>query len=192
MIGKIKGNIVSIEGNEGLIETASGLSYRVYLTQRVLDQITIGDLISVTTYLQVREDALILFGFADPQEYRLFQLLLGVSGVGPKTAFGVISATKPDELIEAVKKQDSGYLTHIPGLGKKTALKILLELSQKFKTEFKFEDDSDDLLDRTAVDALVSLGFKTQDAKLAISKLDQALSTEEKITAVLKTMSNRS
>ena len=108
-------------------------------------------------------------------------MLLSVSGVGPKTAYLVSSYARPDELIEAVKQNNVDYLTKIPGLGKKTVMKILLELSQKMREEFKLEKMylSDD--DKTVIDALVSLGYKTQEAKQVLTKIPKDLSVEEKI-----------
>ena len=113
-------------------------------------------------------------------------MLLTVSGVGPKTAFTVLSKTHLDELLAAVRSNDVTYFTSIPGLGKKTGMKIILELSQKLKSEFKFENMnvSDD--DKTAINALISLGYKPGDAKTAISKLPKGLSVEEKIQTALK------
>lgn len=186
MIGKIKGTLTEIDGNVGLIETASGVFYNVYLTNDA-----IGCLypcpIEIYTYLHVREDALVLFGFQTKQEYQLFTLLLTVPGVGPKSAFTVISYSKPAELIGAVTSNDVNYFTKVPGLGKKTALKIILELSQKLKSEFKLDqiqEVGED--DKIVVDALVSLGFRANDAKQIISKLPKELSVENKIKEAIR------
>lgn len=191
MIGKIKGILTEIDGNVGLIETASGVFYNVYLPNDALACLY-PCAIEMYTYLQVRDDALVLFGFQTKQEYQLFTLLLTVPGVGPKSAFNVISHSKPKELIAAVTTNDATYFTKVPGLGKKGAMKIILELSQKLKTEFKLEQVqitiSDD--DKTVIDALVSLGFRVNDAKQVISQLSPDLSIEEKIQHAIRLATN--
>lgn len=185
MIGKIKGVLASVEGNVGLIETSSGVSYEIFLTPNLLSK-KIGSEINIRTYLQVRDDAFVLFGFESVDQHHFFKLLLSVSGVGPKTAFNVVSHTRVGELLQAVKENDVEYFTQVPGLGKKTAMKIILELSQKVKSEFKFShmNMSDD--DKTVVEALIALGYKTQEAKNLFSKLPKDLSIEEKIKHALK------
>ena len=201
MIGKIKGTLVELDGNSGLIETTGGVFYQVYLTPSILETHTFrvsrndqhpegGNTIEVYTYLQVREDALILFGFQSKQEYDFFKLLLAVPGVGPKTAFSVISFSKIDELTKAVKENNSDYFTKIPGLGRKTTMKIILELSQKLEAEFQLEKLFLSEEDKTVIDALVSLGFKSGDAKKILSKIDKKLSLEEKIKEGLKISTN--
>lgn len=185
MIGKVKGILASVEGSVGLIETSGGVSYEVYLTPNLLSK-KIDSVMEIRTYLQVRDDAFVLFGFESVDQHHFFKLLLSVSGVGPKTAFNVVSHTRVNELLQAVKENDVEYFTQVPGLGKKTSMKIILELSQKVKSEFKFDQVhmSDD--DKTVIDALVALGYKTQDAKNLFSKLPKDLSIEEKIKHALK------
>ncbi len=185
MIGKIKGVLSSVEGNVGLIETPGGVSYEVYLTPNLLSK-KIGSVMDIRSYLQVRDDAFVLFGFESVDQHHFFKLLLSVSGVGPKTAFNVVSHTRVNELLQAVKENDVEYFTQVPGLGKKTSMKIILELSQKVKSEFKFNqmNMSDD--DKTVIEALVALGYKTQEAKNLFSKLPKDLSIEEKIKHALK------
>ena len=190
MIGKIKGKLTEIEGNLGLIETSGGVYYQVYLTPSVISLQKDKSEIEVYTYLQVREDALVLFGFLSKQEFDFFKLLLSVSGVGPKTAFSVISFSKINELISAVKDNEIDYFTKVPGLGKKTAMKIILELSQKLESEFKLEKMYLSEDDKTVIDALISLGFKSNEAKKILSGLPKNLSLEEKIKEGLRQTSN--
>src|SRR3989338_1870232 len=185
MIGKIKGVLSSVEGNVGLIETQGGVSYEIFLTPNLLSK-KIGSEIDLRTYLQVRDDAFVLFGFESVEQHHFFKLLLSVSGVGPKTAFNIVSHTRVDELLGAVKENDVEYFTQVPGLGKKTSMKIILELSQMVKSEFKFSqiNMSDD--DKTVIEALIALGYKAQEAKNLFSKLPKDLSIEEKIKHALK------
>ncbi|KKP67324.1 MAG: Holliday junction ATP-dependent DNA helicase RuvA [Candidatus Roizmanbacteria bacterium GW2011_GWA2_35_19] len=186
MIGKLKGKLSEIDGNVGLIETTGGVFYQVFLTPSLIASHQPLVTFELYTYLQVRDDALVLFGFESKKELDFFKLLLSVSGVGPKTAFNVISFIKPEELYQAVKANQVDIFTQVPGLGKKTALKIILELSSRLKSEFDMSKMilSDD--DKTVVEALISLGFNSQDAKKIVSKLSKNLSIEQKIKEALK------
>jgi len=186
MIGKIKGRLVEIDNNVGLVETSGGVFYEVFLTPSLISQTPLTSPINLYTYLQVREDALILFGFQTKKEHEFFKLLLTVPGVGPKTAYSVISFTKIDEVYAAVKENNVDYFTRIPGLGKKTAMKIILEISQKIKSEFNLQSMYLSEDDKTVVDALVSLGYKSIEAKKLLQKIPKDLSIEEKIKHALK------
>ncbi len=182
MIGKLKGKLVEIDKNIGLIETSGGVFYQVFLTPSLIPP---NSPIELYTYLQVRDDALVLFGFETKQQHDFFKLLLTVSGVGPKTAFSVISNIPLVTLISSVTSNDVDAFTKVPGLGRKTAMKIILELSSKLKSDFDMSKMvlSDD--DQTAVSALVSLGYKSFDAKKIVSKLPKNLTVEEKIREAL-------
>lgn len=194
MIGKLKGKLVEVDGNIGLIETSGGVFYQVFLPTNLLSNFQLPPLsstvnhlpsIEIYTYLQVRDDALVLFGFETKKQHDFFKLLLTVSGVGPKTAFNVISFVPLDKLVSYIKLNDVDGLK-VPGLGRKTAMKIILELSSKLKSDFDMNKMvlSDD--DQTAVSALVSLGYKSFEAKKLVSKLPKNLSVEEKIKEAFK------
>ncbi len=186
MIGKLNGQLIQIENNRGLINTSSGVGYNVFLTPNFLSRHHLEDSISIFTYLQVRDDAMVLFGFETKIEENFFRLLLTVSGVGPKTAFNVISSVEPKETIQAIKNNDIIFFSKVHGLGKKTAMKIILELSQKLKEEFSLEKMYLTSDDKTVVDALVSLGYKSYEAKKLLQKIPKDLSIEEKIKFSLK------
>lgn len=187
MIGKIKGKLAEVDGNIGLIETSGGVFYQVFLPPSLSSRIQHLASVEIYTYLQVRDDALVLFGFETKSQHDFFQLLLTVSGVGPKTAFNVISHLPLDQLIKLVQSNDIDGFTKVPGLGKKTAMKIILELTGKLKMDFDMKNMvvSDD--DQTVIDALMALGYRNHDAKKMISKLPKNLSVEEKIKEALKT-----
>ncbi len=185
MIGKIKGILVELSQNQGLIETPGGIYYQVFLPPQLLS-FRLPHPVEIYTYLQVREDALILFGFETKNQHDLFRMLLSVSGVGPKTAFSLISFTSSDELLQAVRNNDVGYFSKVPGLGKKTAMKIILELSTKLKSEFQMKQMYVSEEDKTVIDALVSLGFSSQQARDTFQKIPRDLSIEEKIKEGLK------
>ncbi len=191
MIGKLKGRLIEVDNNIGLIETAGGVFYNVYLTPSLSSTFRPQSIIEIYTYLQVREDALVLFGFETKKEYDFFKILLTVPGIGPKTAFSVISFSKIEDLLTAVKDNNTDYFSRIPGLGKKTAMKIILELSQKIKSEFKIENMYLSEEDKTVIEALVALGFKTYEAKKTLSKLPKNLSIEEKIKEGLRLSSSK-
>ena len=186
MIGKLKGKLSELSGNVGLIETASGLFYEVFLTPSLISLISPNSPIELYTYLQVRDDALILFGFQTKKQHDFFKLLLTVSGVGPKTAFSVISFIKLDQLVQYVQSNDVNAFTQVPGLGRKTAMKIILELSSKLKSDFDISKMILSDEDKTVIGALVSLGYKSYDAKKLLSKLPKNLTVEEKIKEALK------
>ncbi|MFA6533456.1 MAG: Holliday junction branch migration protein RuvA [Patescibacteria group bacterium] len=187
MIGKLKGKLVEVDKNIGLIETLGGVFYQVFLPTSLVAKQQLQTNLEIYTYLQVRDDALVLFGFETKQQHDFFLLLLTVSGVGPKTAFTVISSLKVEEIIRAVTTNEVDSLK-VPGLGRKTAMKIILELSSKLKTDFDMKNMviSDD--DQTVISALVSLGYKSYDAKKLVSKLPKNLSVEEKIKESLKSV----
>jgi Holliday junction DNA helicase RuvA len=199
MIGKLKGKLVEVDKNIGLIETSGGVFYQVFLPSSFVRRSPLpagrqvgegGSPIELYTYLQVRDDALVLFGFETKKHHDFFKLLLSVSGVGPKTAFSVISYVPLDSLVKFVQSNDVNAFTRVPGLGRKTAMKIILELSSKLKTDFDMKNMilSDD--DQTVIGALISLGYKSYDAKKIISKLPKNLSVEEKIKKALSDSSS--
>lgn len=186
MIGKLKGTLSEVDGNTALIETKGGVFYKTYITPSILSSSKVKDNIEYYTYLQVREDALTLFSFETKDEQSLFDLLLTVSGVGPKTAYLVISYSKVNELIQAVKENNIDFFQEIKGLGKKTGMKIILELSQKLKQDFELKKMYLTEEDKTVVDALVALGFRSHNASSVVSKLPKNLSIENKIKEALK------
>lgn len=187
MIGKIKGKLIEVDGNTGLIETSGGVSYEIYLSPQVISSHEPPIELNLYTHLQVREDALVLFGFQTKKEHKFFKLLLTVSGVGPKTAFNVVSFVSLDSLVSGVKNNDVEVFNKVPGLGRKTAMKIILELSTKLKTEFDMKNMILSDEDKIVIDALISLGYKINEAKKIISKLPKNLSIEEKIKKALST-----
>lgn len=190
MIGKIKGTLSEVDGNLGLIETSSGLFYQVYMTNTLLGKYLMGEPIEIYTYHHIREDTQLLFGFQDKQEYKLFTLLINVSGVGAKTAYSIISHKRVEEIVQAVKNNDAKAFTSIPGLGKKTSLKIILELSSKFKSEFVLQNEYMSPEDDTVVQALSALGFSVVDAREVLPKIDTNLSMEEKVAAGIRLLGN--
>ena len=180
MIGKIKGILTDIESNKGLIETTGGVSYAIFLTPNLL-QIPIGETIEVFTYLQVREDNLTLFGFESKAQYKLFEMLLGVDGVGPKSSFGIIANSQGSQILDAVTSGNVEFFSSIPGVGKKTAQKILLELSHKLSKDFDMSMLATSPDDKLISDALATLGFQKNEIQNILGKLNKEATVEEKI-----------
>lgn len=130
MIGYVKGTITYMFKEYCFVDV-HGVGYRVYAPVSTLSQLTIGREALLFTYMSVREDAMILYGFLTQDEYDVFMLLLSVNGVGPKVALGILSAASPDGFRLAVQQKNVKALTKMPGIGKKTAERILVELHDK-------------------------------------------------------------
>lgn len=130
MIGYLKGVISHLFVNSCFIDV-HGVGYRAYAPASTLDTLCVGQEAMLYTYMSVREDAIVLYGFATQDEYDLFMLLIGVNGVGPKVALGILSAGTADSFRLAVHQKDIKGLTKMPGIGKKTAERIVLELQDK-------------------------------------------------------------
>lgn len=134
MIGSLRGIVAYLGLDYCLLETPGGVGYRVFMPNSHLSQLSLNKEIRVQTHTAVREDAILLYGFLSQDYYALFELLLNVSGVGPKMALGILSAVKPEDFYLAVQSQDIKTLVKLPGIGKKTAERMLLELKDKVET----------------------------------------------------------
>lgn len=130
MIGYLRGKVLRLENDTCLLDV-NGVGYRLVVPGNLLSALRQGQECAFYTHLQVREDALVLFGFAETAEYELFLQLLGVSGIGPKAAVSILSALRPAALRQAIVLRDWKTITQVPGIGKKTAERMLLELSDK-------------------------------------------------------------
>ena len=191
MIGKLKGILTDIHGNEALIETSSGVSYRVYVTPGCLALGSDGALVEVYTYLNVREDELTLFGFETHEMYLLFTHFVAIDGVGPKTAFLIVSTSHAGDIRTAVVANDVAYFQRIKGIGKKTAQRILIDLAGRFGGEFDITAGHETQDDQDALSALQSLGFTAKDARKTLSDIDPTLPLDQRITQALQTISRR-
>ena len=138
MISFVRGIAADMTENSVIVETG-GIGYEIYMTGEGLSQLHMGEEVKIHTYFQVREDAMQLYGFLKKDDLQMFKLLLGVNGVGPKAAMGVLSGITADELRFAVLSDDVKTLSKAPGIGKKTAQKLILELKDKLKLEDAFE-----------------------------------------------------
>lgn len=186
MIGKIKGILKEIDGNIGLIETSGGIFFSVYLTPKILSQVKIETRLEVYTYLYIQQENIFLFGFETRNEYNLFKLLINIPGVGPKTAYSIISFKKSEEIIQAIKEKNPDFFSQIPGLGKKTIYKIILELSSKLNNNFEIKNLYLSEEEKIIYDGLLSLGYNSSQIKKIIFKIPKNLTIEEKIKYALK------
>lgn len=186
MIGKIKGFVREIDNNQILIETNSGIFFWIFATPRKIANLSVNSAVEIYTYLYFTQENIFLFGFDNKQEFELFKILINITGVGSRIAFSLISFATVEEIIKAVKENNVDFFTQIPGLGRKTSLKILLELSTKLKSEFELERLYLSEEEKTVIDALISLGFKSGQIRKVISKIPKNLTLEEKIKLALK------
>jgi Holliday junction DNA helicase RuvA len=170
---------------DGLVVDVGGVGYLVSATPSVLRRAEGASEIVVETYLHVREDTLQLYGFADPAERSLFIRLLGVSGVGPKVALAVVSSASPDELARAIALRDSARFQAIPGIGKKTAERIVLELEGSIAESIP-SVGPDAPRELVARDALVELGYSLVEAEQALAGIDPELPAEERVREALR------
>ena len=191
MIGKLVGKIAEIDTNFIILDTASGVGYKVYLPAIYLRSVAVDTDTTLYIYTAVRENDISLYGFGDKETQKLFTILLNVSGIGPKSALTIVGFTYVKEIIKAVKEQNVGFFSHIPGIGKKTAQKILLEIASKFDTEFSLEKTIVTEDDQTLLQALMALGFERKEAQAAVEKTPKADSIESRVTSALKNLNKK-
>lgn len=184
MISRLRG-VPAGRTVDGLVVDVAGVGYLVSATPSVLRRADGASEVTVETYLHVREDALQLYGFADAAERSLFVQLLGVSGIGPKVALAVVSSAAPAELQRAIALRDSARFQAIPGIGKKTAERIVLELEGSI-AEVAPVAAGDAPRELVARDALVELGYSIVEAEHALSRVDPDLPAEERVREALR------
>ena len=180
MIARLRGTVAA-RSPAGLLIDVGGVGYLVAATPRVTGRV--GEEVTVEIHTHVREDALQLYGFASTDERDLFELLLGVSGIGPKVALAIVSGSPPAELRRAIARDDLARFEAIPGIGRKTAQRVVLELKDKLGTP---ELGATVGAGFEARDALVALGWNVIDADRALGEIDDSLSTEEQVRQALR------
>ena len=186
MIARLRGKPVG-STPDGLVLDVGGVGYLVAATPSAIRKADGVDEVIVETYLHVREDAMQLYGFADRAERELFIQLLTVNGVGPKVALAIVSGSPAEELRRAIVREDTARFQAIPGIGKKTAERIVLELKEKIGagvTGLTTISSGDSHV--VARDALVELGYTLVDAERALADTDPALPPEDRVRLALK------
>lgn len=182
MIGYITGELAVVSQDSIIIEQG-GIGYELMLTSLAISKLpSIGSSIKVYTYLHVREDILALYGFLGYEDLEVFKLLITVSGIGPKAAIGILSALTPNDLRFAILSEDVKALTQAPGVGPKTAKKLILELKDKFKLDESFEsrlinsenasNSSIVQVGKETLEALLVLGYSRTDASSAVRSIE--------------------
>lgn len=202
MIAYIKGELAAVY-LEGIVVEQGGIGYEISVPLSVIDQLpALGEAVKIYTYLYVREDILKLYGFLSKEDLEVFKLLITVSGIGPKGALGILAAMSPDDLKFAILAGDTKAIAKAPGIGKKTAGKLILELKDKLKLEDAFEErleskqngasgsESISAIRNEAAEALTALGYASTDALKAVRKVEitEGMSVEELLKQSLKHM----
>ena len=197
MISFIKGYVAETTENSVILETDS-IGYEIFMTGTAIEETSrMQDKIKIYTYFHVREDTMQLYGFLSRDDLEMFRLLLNVNGIGPKAAMGVLAAITADELRFAVLSDDVKTISRAPGIGKKTAQKLILELKDKLKLEDAFEkklnhqEENLSLADTSlrdsrqeAVEALTALGYSSTNALRAVRQVSEE--TGDDVEAILK------
>ncbi len=190
MIARIEGIIAEIQ-SDGIVVMVGGLGLKVFTPAPLLDDVEEGKAIALRTHLIVKEDLLALYGFKTEDERSMFEMLLGVSGVGPKLALSILSNSSTDAVRRAVVQEQPDYLARVPGLGKKTAQKIVLHLQGKI-TENSAVGGIADLrnTDYEVVEALTALGYSVVQAQTAVQSLPKGTpdDVEEKLRLALQSL----
>ena len=186
MIGHLRGTIVDTE-LKSIILDVSGVGYKIYTNTATLES-NAGKEVSFWTYLVVRETALDLYGFQTKEELNFFELLISVSGIGPKGASGILSIASLQNLRHAIITGDTNHLVKVSGVGKKNAEKIVLELKDKIGNGENdiYGSDSNDI---DALEALKSLGYTERDSREALKKVTDEKDVGQKVKKALKLLS---
>ena len=195
MIGFLRGKVARLSLDFCFLDVA-GVGYRVFISGATYGRLHMGEEVTLFTHLAVREDAMMLYGFFSEEEYELFQMLISVTGIGPKVALGILSNITPENLCLAVRNRKADILTKAPGIGKKSAERIILELKDKMKgfmTEHEaiveeglLEEPAEDTMLAEAGAALLSLGYTQAEFTPILRRAKDCKDAEALIRFALK------
>lgn len=201
MYSYIKGELVEILADAIVVENR-GIGYNIRIPGSIIDSLEgVGQEVKIYTYTYVREDAMLLYGFQSRDDLHIFKLLIGVSGIGPKGALAILSVMTPDDLRFAVLADDDKTIAKAPGIGKKTAQRLIIELKDKLSLADTFVEREAQMLAaganekgtvrQEAVEALVALGYSSSEAMKAVNgvEISQETTVEEVLKASLRQMS---
>lgn len=202
MYSYIKGELAEIIGEDTIVVEANQIGYNIHVPGQVLDYLPeIGDQVKIYTYLYVREEAYMLFGFLTRDDLEVFKLLIGVSGIGPKGALAILSVMSTDDLRFAVLSDDAKAISKAPGVGGKTAQRLIIELKDKLSMQDAFQQKLEKTVasqtrgevkgkKNEAVEALVSLGYSSSEALKVLNGIEitEDVSVEDILKAALKQM----
>ncbi|GIW62138.1 MAG: Holliday junction branch migration protein RuvA [Patescibacteria group bacterium] len=187
MIGMLQG-VITLKDSPIMVIDVHGVGYNVFVSHALFAAHQVGETVKLYTHTYIRDDALELYGFSSPEDLKLFQMLINVSGVGCKSALGIFSIGQRGDIVNAIIKGDVGFFTAVPRLGKKNAQKIIIELKNKLGGVDDL-DLSDEVTNeqQEAIAALKNFGFTHHEAQNAIRKITgDGLTTEEIIRLALK------
>lgn len=200
MIATLRGNVTEL-GNRYVVVDISGIGYKIFVTDDAAHTLKVGAETSFWTHMAVREDSQDLYGFLSKKERDFFEMLISISGIGPKSALNILSLVSVDALASSIKTGSVAHLVKVSGIGRKTAEKIVLELKDKlggFASEYTDTMSTDMSSDMDAIMALQSLGYEADEAREALKKVSIATDKENggkemdigvKIKAALKVLS---
>lgn len=198
MISYVRGEVAAFEAEKVIIDV-NGIGYGIYMSQQAMGRLPmVGSEVKLYTYFSVKEDSMQLFGFLSKDELDVFRLIIGVNGIGPKGGLGILSVLTPNDLRFAVMSKDVKAISTAPGIGKKTAEKLILELKDKLSIEDALEQTTESVgtiassetqsAQLDAVQALVALGYGNTEALKAVKKVevDENTTTETILKNALK------
>ena len=191
MIGRIQGTLVSVHPPRLLVD-CQGVGYEIDVPMSTLYQLPeVNQKITLLTHFQVREDAQQLFGFATETERQAFRALIKISGVGSRTALAVLSGMSVNELVQAIALQEAGRLTQVPGIGKKTAERLCLELKGKLAPDLSISNGKPQVIEASSevLQALLALGYSEKEALLALKQIPADTTVSDGIRMGLKYLS---
>ena len=197
MIGFLRGKVAGLKTDYCLLDVG-GVGYRVFIPNNTRCKLTLNETAMLYTYMNVYQDGITLYGFYTEEEYDVFQLLIGVSGIGPKVALGILSAITVDALCKAIQNKQATLLTKLPGIGKKSAERLILELKDKMALAASDDEAmslsmegevADDILSE-ATAALTALGYSQAEITPVLKKAAKGKSTEEIVKLALKELSH--
>jgi Holliday junction DNA helicase RuvA len=174
MISFISGKIIN-KGNGFIIIKTGDIGYKIFLSPSFFSELEIGQDLDIYTHQYVREEALDLYGFRGLEELEMFEMLLSISGIGPKTALGVLAVGSADQIKESIARGDSALLTKVSGIGKKTAERVVLELREKvgrLELAAGSKEPGGGALNGDEIDALIALGYSLTQARDALRTID--------------------
>lgn len=178
MIGHLEG-IIIFKGERYVIVQTGGTGYKIFVPAAAQKDLKINEIAKLWTHLQVKEDALELYGFLHMAELEFFEMLIGISGIGPKSALGVLALAPVDTIKKAIAVGDTSYLTKVSGIGRKIAEKIVLELKEKMGFGKVLYGGQELQHDADILDALISLGYSAKDARDVLGKIPTNVSGRE-------------
>lgn len=190
MIAKLSGRIDFLKDSYAVIDV-NGIGYKVYLTLHTFGKIAGQGSVELYTHTYVREDTLALYGFLEMDELEMFELLIGISGIGPKAALGILSIADPNTVRTAVLNEDASILTKVSGVGKKIAQRVILELKSKI-TDMPAHEKARVVDDSDALEALVAMGYSVTEARETLKLIPASVKdVGEKVKMALKSLGKK-